>query len=82
MYYYILITTKYYKLNTTIKYTKVNNNDDIKQFWKGSLMMVLNRFLNGDAKKVPQWWYKNGYKIYALHLSSFKVSKKVKNTLD
>ena len=36
MYYYVLITTNYYnisyELNTKIIYTKMTNNDDIKQF--------------------------------------------------
>ena len=36
MYYYVLITTititKSYKLSTKIIYTKMTNNDDIKQF--------------------------------------------------
>ena len=35
--------TKSYKLNTTITYTKMTNNDDIKQFFR--------RFCNDDTKK-------------------------------
>ena len=35
MYLLIQITiTKNYKINTTITYTKITNNDDIKQFLK------------------------------------------------
>ena len=38
MYYYVLINKNYYnksyKLNATIIYTKMTNNDDIKQFLK------------------------------------------------
>ena len=60
MYYYKLLQitiTKSHKLNTTIIYTKVTNNDDIKQFFKkfdnddtkkDFLMMILKKF-----RKVP-----------------------------
>ena len=37
--------------------------------------MVLKKGFNDDTKKVPLWGYLKGYKIYSLHLSSFKVSK-------
>ena len=45
MYYHILqITiTKSHKLNTTIMYTKMTNNDDIRSFFK--------MFHNDDTKK-------------------------------
>ena len=52
-----ITVTKSYKLNTTIIYTKMTNNDDIKHFLrkfhnydmkKGFLMMILKNF-----KKVP-----------------------------
>ena len=55
--------SKSYKLNTTIIYTKMTNNDDMRQFKKrfhnddtkkGSLMMILKRFLNDNIKIVPQ----------------------------
>ena len=60
MYYYKLLQItirKSHKINTTIIYTKVTNNDDIKQFFKkfdndgtkkGFLMMKLKKF-----RKVP-----------------------------
>ena len=69
MYYYKLLQitiTKSHKLNTTIIYTKVTNNDHIKQFFKkfdnddtkkGFLMMILKsleRFLNNGTKTVLQ----------------------------
>ena len=44
MYLLLQITiTKSYKLNTTMIYAKMTNNDDIKQFFR--------RFCNDDTKK-------------------------------
>ena len=48
-------------------------------------MMTLKRFhsdgtkdfFNDDSGKVPQWWYWTGCILYALHLSNFKVHKKI-----
>ena len=34
-------------------------------------------FFSDDSEKVPQWWYWKGCNLYALHLSNFKVRKKI-----
>ena len=65
MYYYLLITTNYYKsykLNATIICTKITNNDVIKQFFK--------TFHNDDPKK--------GSLIMILKLSLMMILKKFK----
>ena len=34
-------------------------------------------FFSDDSEKVPQWWYWKGCNLYVLHLSNFKVRKKI-----